>query len=139
MSYKTALRVAGATVLEFESFGSYQGEWYALVEYNGERGWVSGYFGSCSYCDSFEREFGYSESFRCEEHEYRYDDSWKGCPACEKLEADYDFRLIDFGKTYLETLLPAEHYLRLLNETAEWDSEAVVAAGWICEMEKKYV
>ena len=42
MSYQDALKAAGAAVLEFESFGSYQGDWVALVEYKGERGWVQG-------------------------------------------------------------------------------------------------
>ena len=40
MSYKNALKAAGAKVIEFKYFGSYQGDWVALVEYKGERGWV---------------------------------------------------------------------------------------------------
>ncbi len=42
MSYEMCLEKAGATVVAFQEFGSYQGEWFALVEYNGERGWVEG-------------------------------------------------------------------------------------------------
>jgi len=32
-SYKESLEAAGAEVLAFESFGSYQGDWVALVWY----------------------------------------------------------------------------------------------------------
>ena len=52
MSYELALEEAGAKVLEFQSFGSFQGEWWAKVEYNGEIGWVAGCYGSCSGCDA---------------------------------------------------------------------------------------
>lgn len=58
MSYKTALEAAGAKILEFNSFGTHQGEWVALAKYMGETGWVMGSFGSC--------EFGYVR----EDHDY---------------------------------------------------------------------
>ena len=60
MSYQEALEAAGATVHAFEFFGSYQGDWWAKVTYNGETGWVHGSYGSCSGCDAFEAEFGFS-------------------------------------------------------------------------------
>lgn len=46
MSYREALEVAGATVVAFEEFGSYQGDWIAKVEYKGNIGWIKDYFGS---------------------------------------------------------------------------------------------
>ena len=52
MSYCQALEAAGAKILQFKSFGSYQGDWWAKVEYNGEIGWVAGSYGSCSGCVS---------------------------------------------------------------------------------------
>ena len=67
MSYNEALEAAGAKVLEFATFGSWQGEWVALVEYKSEVGWVQGSFGSCSHCDSFEAEFGWHDE---EEDDY---------------------------------------------------------------------
>ena len=36
MSYQMALEMAGATVLEYKEFGSYQGDWFAKVEYQGK-------------------------------------------------------------------------------------------------------
>lgn len=42
MSYKEAMEQAGATVHEFAAFGSYQGDWYALVTWNGEKGLGAG-------------------------------------------------------------------------------------------------
>jgi hypothetical protein len=61
MSYKTALEASGCVVHEYITTGDYQGTWYALVEYNGKVGVVSGSYGSCSGCDAFEAEFGWDE------------------------------------------------------------------------------
>lgn len=33
MSYENALKAAGAEILEFGQFGSYQGDWWAKVRY----------------------------------------------------------------------------------------------------------
>ena len=108
MSYKSALIAAGAEVLEFKSFGQYSGTWYAKVKYEGETGWTSGWFGSCTICDAFEAEFG-------------YDDDEK---------PDYQERLADFGRGYLATQ-PAAFFLAPLDEQSEWDGEAEDAANWI--------
>ena len=53
MSYELCLEKAGAKVLEFKKFGSYQGDWLAFVEYKGQKGIVQGSYGSCSECDTF--------------------------------------------------------------------------------------
>lgn len=103
MSYEEALRAAGCEVIEFEEFGSYQGEWLALVEIDGERGVVEGCYGSCSGCDSFQAEFGWNDDER----------------------DDYQERLADFGRGYLPAL-PFEHYIKQFEEkcASEWaDSE----------------
>ena len=112
MSYKSALIAAGAEVLEFMSFGKYSGTWYAKVKYEGETGWTSGWFGSCTICDAFEAEFG-------------YDDDEK---------PDYQERLADFGRGYLATQ-PAAFFLAPLDEQSEWDGEAEDAAEWIRQIE----
>lgn len=38
MSYKKCLEIAGAKVIAYEEFGSYQGDWIAVVEYKGVKG-----------------------------------------------------------------------------------------------------
>ncbi len=53
MSYDSALEAAGATVHAYKTIGDYQGDWYALVTFNGVTGFVSGSYGSCSYCDAY--------------------------------------------------------------------------------------
>jgi len=84
MGYVAALTAAGCNVLEFETTGSYQGEWYALVEYEyeDEVGLIEGSYGSCSACDAFEAEFGY----------------W------DNEKDNYQERLVNFGKTYLPVM-----------------------------------
>lgn len=79
MSYSEALSAAGCEVLEYVEFGSYQGDWLALIRKDGEIGVCEGSYGSCSYCDAFESEFGYGD-----------EDS-----------DDYQQRLTEFGETYL--------------------------------------
>ena len=111
MSYNEALEAAGAKVLEFATFGSWQGEWVALVEYKGEVGWVQGSFGSCSHCDSFEAEFGWHD----------------------EEEDDYQERLASFGESYLGGLRTTEHTAKYFDGAAEWDDESEIAAKWIRE------
>ena len=113
MSYRDSLEAAGAEVLQFAKFGDYSGQWFAKVRYNGETGWIQDWFGSCTMCDAFEAEFG-----------YEYDE-----------DADYEERLANFGKRYLGTILPAEHYLPKIDEYANWDIESVEAAAWIRHVE----
>ncbi len=79
MSYDSALAAAGADVLDFVEFGSYQGEWLALIRVGGVLGVAEGSYGSCSVCDSFQSEFGWND---------------------EEAD-DYQERLADFGNGYL--------------------------------------
>lgn len=60
-SYEGALRLAGATIHRFGTFGSYQGTWLAEVTFEGQRGFIEGSYGSCSGCDALEGEFGFSD------------------------------------------------------------------------------
>jgi len=46
MSYQIALEAAGAKILAFKEFGSYQGDWWAKVTYKNEMGWIKGCYGS---------------------------------------------------------------------------------------------
>lgn len=103
MSYESALIAAGCEVIEFIEFGCYQGEWLALVRKDGEIGVCEGSYGSCSYCDAFESEFGYGEI---------------NAP-------DYQSRLADFGNGYLpaNTLPEMAAKLSVDIERLEWDEE----------------
>lgn len=116
MSYREALEAADARVLKFTTFGSWQGEWAALVEYKGKTGWVRGSFGSCSMCDAFRSEFGY---------DYHDDE-------------DYEKRLADFGETYLDGLTTTEKLAAYFDEAAGWDVESEIAAKWIRETGDSY-
>ena len=100
--YCEALQAAGAEVLSSRFFGDYQGTWLARVKYKGKEGWVRGYFGSCSYCDPFEAEFDYF----ADEQE------------------DYQERLANFGKSYLDSLWSTKELLAEFEKDAEWDMEA---------------
>jgi hypothetical protein len=106
MGYQSALEAAGAEVHAYDSFGDYQGTWIAKVTYNGETGWVEGSYGSCSGCDAFEGEFGYS---------YNDDDK------------DYQERLAEFGRSYLTCVTPQEqqvaYYERQVADSSSWYAE----------------
>lgn len=54
MDYTDAMKAAGADVLAYQRFGSYQGDWWAKVAYEGRVFWVAGSYGSCSGCDQME-------------------------------------------------------------------------------------
>ena len=103
--YQEALEAAGAKVLTYKAFGSFQGDWYAKVEYQGEEGWIQGSYGSCSVCDAFESEFGYS--YGAEEGE---------------SEEAYNERLKKFGESYLTVITSQEEQERLLEITINEDS-----------------
>lgn len=110
MSYEDALKAAGAVVHAFEEFGSYQGDWYALVSFKGRTAFVHGAYGSCSLCDAFQAEFyGYGET------------------TPEKLAA--------FGLSYLDEdlLLSPEEALEHASRDLEWDMEAQYMVDWIKE------
>jgi hypothetical protein len=118
--YQKALEAAGAEVHAYESFGSYQGDWWALVTVDGERGWVHGYYGSCSGCDAFEAEFGYDED-RCKRHQY--EQPMPNCDQCRGAESAYLTKLADFGRDYLPPITQ-EAAEQKAAENLAWDSDA---------------
>jgi hypothetical protein len=129
MSYEQALQLAGAEVLAFENFGSYQGDWWAKVKINDKEAWVSGSFGSCSGCDAFEAEFGYGDK-NCEDH--RYDEEGaKGCKKCEAAKEKYVEQLTAFGAVYLDDLKTQEEAEKEASKNLEWDSDAQGMLDWI--------
>lgn len=109
MSYQECLEKAGATILAFEKFGSYQGEWWAKVILpDGRRGWIGGRYGSCSGCDAFESEIGCG-TWNDEAMEY---------------EPISDERLADFGRRYFDCLKSQSEALEEASENIEWDIDA---------------
>jgi hypothetical protein len=124
MSYHEALEAAGATVHAFQEFGSYQGDWWAKVTYQDNRGWVHGSYGSCSGCDAFQGEFDYATE-KCEEHRYEYCADTSACEGCKSAIAEYQSRLADFGRGYIEgCLMSQEEAEKDAGQHAEWDSGA---------------
>ena len=117
MSYQQALEAAGARVIAFQEFGDWQGSWVALVEYQGERGWVQGAFGSCDHCDSFQAEFDWDSDFACE---------------------DVQERLAQFGRSYLDDLRTTAQVLAQYDADSDWDSESEDAAFWVRETQQTY-
>jgi hypothetical protein len=105
MSYHEALTAAGAKILAFDKFGSYQGDWIAKVEYDGDVFWLRDYYGSCSGCDAFERDVGYR---------------WN------EPEEIYAKRVAEFGRGYLEPSerLTYDEVHKIASEHTAWDSNA---------------
>lgn len=130
MSYQEALEAAGAQVLAFEEFGSYQGDWWALVKYEGETGWVNGSYGSCSGCDAFEGEFGYSNGYNGGSGFWDYETDKYREPTDEERK-DYEARLADFGKTYLDGVMTQEQAEAAASANLQWDSDAPAMLDFI--------
>lgn len=111
MGYEEALEAAGAKVHDFMESGDYQGTWYAIVEYKGETGLVTGDYGSCSGCDAFQDEFGWS------------DDEKDG----------YQERLADFGRQYLGNIVSFDNAIANVEQYTSWDLEADKLLEWLKE------
>lgn len=103
MSYQQALEATGVKVLAFEETGDYQGTWFALTD-NKEFPIVIGDYGSCSGCDAFEAEFGYS-----------YSD-----------DPSFESRLKTFGQSYLNDGMTWQEFEaqveRQRYDKAEWQN-----------------
>ena len=116
--YESALWATGVKVLAFAEFGSYQGNWWAHVEFpNGERYFIEGSYGSCSGCDSFQAEFS----------------DWN---AVEK--PDYLHRLRDFGLDYLMDCMTQEQAQVEAARNIDWDLEAQQMVDWVKEEGDKW-
>ena len=124
--YEQCLEAAGAVVHDFKEFGSYQGDWYAKVTFNGETGWINGCFGSCSECDAFEGEFGYHQD-GCDEHCHSRED----CPECGEKLKKYQARLAAFGMTYIDTMMTQAEIEKYAEKNCLWSAEDDEALKWL--------
>ena len=119
MSYQSALEAAGCEVIEFVNFGCYQGEWLALIRHDNAIGVCEGNYGSCSYCDAFESEFGYGET---------------DAP-------DYQSRLADFGRGYLPANTIPEMVAKLTRDSdrLEWDDDYQEMLAKVLAWDEQYL
>ncbi len=113
LSYENALKHAGAEVLAFESFGSYQGDWWAKVNYKCKIGWVNGVYGSCEGCDAILAEIGYSGRTDLE------------------FQNELTDRITVMGKEYLENIISQEQAEIIASRNLEWDHEAIEMVDFI--------
>lgn len=122
MSYESAMEAAGATVVVTKYFGSYQGDAWSLVEFEGKRGWVQYSYGSCSGCDSWE---AFCED---EPREWNFDGDKAAYEAA--LEA-FKPKLAEFGRPYLNQIMSQEEAEAYAARNLDWDMEAGEMLAWI--------
>lgn len=132
MSYREALEAAGAEVQEFESFGSYQGDWWARVVYKGREGWVHGGYGSCTGCDAFQSEFWDPRDTHRHGDQYISETSpedWtpETCAICAEMQT----RLREFGERYLDDILTQEEAEQEASRHLSWDLDAREVVDWL--------
>lgn len=101
--YSRALKAAGFNVRDFQEFGSYQGDWFAFVEFEGKLGFIQDSFGSCGGCDEFE--------------------GTNADKTPESLEA--------FGKQYIDQMLSYDQALQYAKKHSDWDMEAKTMVEWV--------
>ena len=112
MSYNTALKAAGFTLLDYKRFGDYQGEWVAeVITPDGVHGYIHDWYGSCSVCDAFEADVG-----------------WEPWGDDEDEQKEYDAKVEQFGKKYIDTQITKE---QVLNSVSSWHKDEVSA--WLRE------
>jgi hypothetical protein len=129
VSYRDALEKAGATVLAFDEFGDYQGTWLAKVTVGEEIRLITGSYGSCSGCDSFQAEFDF-RGHDCLGREYEYpsdEAAAKGCEECLK----YQREVADFGRRYLDDPVDPAVVRKRFEEDRSWDSDAEPVLKWL--------
>jgi hypothetical protein len=133
MSYDVAMEAAGAKIHVYESFGSYQGDWWAKVTLpDGRTGWVNGSYGSCSGCDAFEAEFDYGSDDKCYDHRYSWgEDLPADCASCAEAKSAYDVKLSNFGAAYLDGLMTQAEAEAAAVRNIEWDSDASAMLAFI--------
>lgn len=119
--YHFCLEFAGIKVLAFEKFGSYQGDWLALVKVNNKLGFIKDHYGSCDGCDAFQGEVSY------------HFEKKTGDPQGYKAQD-----LINFGNRYKDNILTYEKTLSEVSKYKAWDSEALMMIKWVESHKEKF-
>lgn len=132
-----ALEAAGARVLAFRHWGTFDGDWWALVEVDGgERAWVNGWAGSCASCDPYETECG-EQAFICVQHDtwdviHDHPERIAACPDCQANRSRRSAVIRAFGARHLaDRLTPAAAEARCRANLREGDLEAEVVLTWM--------
>lgn len=102
MGYQKAIEACGLEVEKFKEFGSYQGDWIAILK---DGRVVSGSYGSCSGCDAFQAEFDWG---------------------ADELP-DYNQKLATFAKSYVDGAESLEDIIKRYEVKCEgeyvWDDD----------------
>jgi len=145
MGYYEAIEAAGVKIKEYKEFGSYQGDWFAILEDNTV---VHGGYGSCSGCDSFQGEFGWDDNIKEKQSNGKYyrnnyineDDELSEEQANIENQA-YNTKLCKFGQSYIvspETLSEiTERYKKKTIEEYAWEDDREIY-HWLLEKCKEY-
>lgn len=129
--YNGMLEIAGAKVIAYQSFGSYQGDWIAEVVYNGKHGYVHSYYGSCSGCDALQAEFDFSSHDHFDTNYYNplYNGVDTTCETCMSVYK----KMQEFGASYLKEIISYDEILANISKNLEWDSDAEEMVKWVKE------
>lgn len=103
IGYLRALKAAGFEVIDYEQFGSYQGDLLVFVKLNQKYGFIIEQYGSCGGCDVFEAEV--------------------------KTENPEALRL--FGERYFDDVRSYDEALKYVSRHAHWDQEAKQMVEWV--------
>ena len=109
MGYIHAIEKAGAKVHANLYSGDYQGTIIAFVTYEGNTGFVTISYGSCSHCDdhsAWREQFGYDNG-----------------------PTDEDYAI--YGRPYLEHIQTYEEIHERYKEQAVWDFQGGEALEWV--------
>jgi hypothetical protein len=132
MGYQAALEANDVTVREYKEFGSYQGTWIAILD---DGRFVEGGYGSCSGCDAFEGEFGYSneEIIKQENGKYYKENYyWDEEKVITEEQANahnekYKAKLRQFGSCYLDSAETKDEivarYRHKCNDEYAWEDD----------------
>lgn len=140
MGFKDVLYLAGAKVLEFESFGDYYGDWLALVEHNSSLAWVRGTYGPCVAWAAFGDGLGADDL-----HKNRYGAIlmydyiiYDPKPLTEEEKNEYKEKMKSMGEMYLNCKYNQADILKELNDTVSWDQFAKPMIKYVTEVGVKH-
>jgi len=132
MGYSEAIEANGVKIKEFKEFGSYQGDWFALLE---DGRIVFGSYGSCSGCDAFQSEFDYECEIIVKQVDgfyYKGNYSWNEDEKITEQEVnELNLRVSDklkaFGKSYLDDAQTLDEiisrYKRKIDNEENWGDD----------------